>query len=398
MKKQKILLWLGLGIVLFIAAASFLFVEAKKVPESYKKETVIVNMPPSYEVLENDFLAAQELLEGRGRRVKSLTGLPHSKGQYDSLFLTTDRYTMGREQSQELLDWVKKGGHLILTPAAEKAKKDHLFEALKVSLGDSVEGTNFDLRMFGRAGSLRVEFAYEYWNRQKISYRSKDKTKMRTSFYQSLQVVKRPGLIESGPYDGVFYAAFPHGQGRVTLLADAGFMSNHRIHQADHSLIFWTLATQNAKGQETQVFLMRDDQQSLWFWLWNHAKYLVISLGLFFLLWMWSLSRRFGPVKKESGFERRRLMEHIEASAAFYWKSHQAHVLVKSLREAVKHQLNRRRPHWNHISHDELHAHLAELAELSVGEVTAAMTENFHKDTATAKKSITCLELIRRKL
>jgi len=365
------------------------------------RKTVIVKISPSYQARANHFLAGQELLEGRDVPVTSVTGVPFNLEKNDTMFLDTARETVGKTQSRRLLDWIKAGGHLIVTPPGEDVKTDHLFEALGVYSGEDHFEERMGIEMPGVDRTLMVKF--EFLDRGPKAVSAYDKNKrdpdLKAYAYRPVVSDEREGLVESGPVEAPFYSAWPLGQGRVTVLGDARFLYNDQIDQADHMLIFWNLATVNREGDSGMVWLIRQDEiPPLYIWIWNKASHLVLAGLLILMVWMWSASRRLGPIQQEQGLDRRRLMEHIEASAIFYWRSGQGQVLVASVRDAVGRQISRRCPQWNHIEKEELYQNLAELTKLSLAEVKVAMTASQYREANQVKRCIMHLEQIRREL
>ena len=104
---------------------------------------------------------------------------------------------------------------------------------------------------------------------------------------------------------------------------------------------------------------------SLLQWLLDHAPLAVLSALLLLATWLWMISRRFGPTLPNPEPLRRRIMEHIEASGAYLWKTHHREALVDAVREDVLATAARRHPGWTGMNRQEREEHIAELTGMT---------------------------------
>jgi len=387
-------------LVIVFSFIGYLFYVKSNAMES-DKEMYVYRSPPSYEALSNNFLAGQELLEKRDVLVKSYTGIPFELEDVHTILMDTDRITVGKKQTQQLLDWVDRGGHLVVTPAHEDVDDDLIFKALAVGTENYIEAKNMFIEMSGISKEVEIRSFYLDRSRDSINkYKKKDgDPNVKKVEYRPLISEEGPDRLIQGPEHSAFYIEIEKGKGKVTLLADARFMYSDQLGESDHALIFWNLMTQNISGDGRHLcVLRRDEVQNLAMWIWVNATYLVLAVMLGLLVWLWSVSGRCGPIKKEIGIERRRLMEHVEASASFFWDSKQCHVLLKSVRETLKRQMSAKRPQWNHIGENELYKKCAEISGLQPKEVKQALVRDCQQEKGSVIKSILDLEIIRKKL
>ena len=86
----------------------------------------------------NPFYLAERLLIRLGRtvhRVRRLDELPHPLPTMDTLLIAIPSYALSAADSQWLLDWVKAGGHLLVSvqhPYEPGQGRDHLLNVLDV--------------------------------------------------------------------------------------------------------------------------------------------------------------------------------------------------------------------------------------------------------------------------
>src|SRR5476651_2749699 len=109
------LLWAGLIVACLLAAGGF-YAWHKAIP--YDE---VVDRGPSPEALGNPYLAAEHFLREQGLVVDHANGLERlsdrpPKGR--SLLLLGERGNMTPRQVDQLLDWAKSGGHLLVVAEA----------------------------------------------------------------------------------------------------------------------------------------------------------------------------------------------------------------------------------------------------------------------------------------
>jgi hypothetical protein len=271
----------------------------------------------------NSLYAARLFLKRMGvpaERKDSLSTLPNTD---TVLVIDTQRYTLSRQKIDEILAWVKQGGHLITRARVPEdstglygknhdendddkpsAKVDLLQTALGIRTGEHVLPEDDDLpitaKLSGMGDTLEVDPQFFY----ALETDKKDKT-----YPQKYK--KATWLLEKD-----------WGEGLVTLAANLDFIENQAIDDYDHAEFFWQMV--HARYDEpTSVWLVhQDDMPPLWKLIWKHAWALVLTLAMLIPLTLLALSPRFGPMIPKPQPGRRRILEHIHASGLFMWKRH----------------------------------------------------------------------------
>ena len=150
-------------------------------------------------------------------------------------------------------------------------------------------------------------------------------------------------------------------EGLITLVSDLEFVDNYNLGTYDHAEILWqlvrgkpaTLNQPNLLLPEAVWLIHSDETANLFSVIGKNFWALAITLSLLFLLWVLRVSRRFGPLIVKEGEDRRNLLEHIDASGAYYWKQRDQSLLVESTRSAAQQQLATRMPGWHAMNQQD---------------------------------------------
>ncbi len=307
-------------------------------------ETGLQNEAATYPLLAAErFLTRMGIATQRIENPDQITSLP---GPQDALLITTERQTIGIEKTEQLLEWVKHGGRLIATiPYLDDEElsqpRDPLLEALglRVVESDCESETDYsDIDLPWANDILQIGFGY---------------------------CLALEGAIEeddiSGDQEGTQVIRRYLGSGSVTILSDLDWLTWLAIGGYDHAEVLWHLVD----GRGTVWLVTSNDMPSLAQWLLEHAPLAVLASLLLLITWLWMISRRFGPTLPNPEPLRRRIMEHIEASGAYLWKTHHREALVDAVREDVLDTAARRHPSWTGMNRQEQEAHIAELTGMT---------------------------------
>lgn len=271
----------------------------------------------------NTLMAARLFLKRMGipaQRVDSLVQLPDT---HTVLVVDTGRYTLSRQRLQSLLDWVEAGGHLITrartpespqglyadteesTADAEPKQDDPLLETLGIRLGGHVLPDQDDLPL--QAQLPVMDHALE----------------VDPEFFHALIPDPQQTVHALQYNDSTWLLEQDWGNGKITLVSNLDFIENPALHSHDHAEFFWYML-HALHEQPTAVWLLhQDDTPPLWQQLWQSAWPLLLTLAVFIPLAFLALIPRFGPLLPEPPPERRRILEHIQASGVLMWKLHQ---------------------------------------------------------------------------
>jgi hypothetical protein len=347
----------------------------------------------------NPLLAAERLYTALGSPARSLPGAPGKLPPADhALIVVSPKRSLTAKRTRELLDWVGRGGRLVIA----------LDEAPTL---DPI------LAHFG----VRAVSAPLPEKSTEASAENENETETETvevpvhGGTAKIQVPKAPRLREgsrapsfaAGPAAGRFLLRFDEGKGRVTLLSDAGFLTNERIGEGDHARLAWAIV-RRADAEETPRgvwIVVREDLPTLSGLLARHAWAAVLSSLVLLGAWLWSAGVRFGPVLPDPPRHRRSLLEHIEASGDFLLRTGRAEDLAQSARQALLRRVEAREPEWAKLPLPELARHLAEALKRPLkgpGGLPAARIESALRGPVTAPADLTAtvqvLETLRRSL
>ena len=263
----------------------------------------------------NPFYAADRLLSRLGATVHSvrrLADLPDSLSAADTLLVAIPTYALTAAESQRLLDWVARGGHLVIGVRHEYQPGrgvDRLLDPLQIR-SHRVESTATDPATITTGDAmppLQVRFRSELRLNDEV------------------------------------WRQQPWGQGTVTLLTDIDPFNNERLADHDHADFLWRLVRRSERGGE--VWLQyRTLVPSLAQLLWQHAWMPLAGAILILLAALWSHNRRLGPLLVPRSGERRRLIEHLRASSRFLWRQGAGPMLLQAARQYALRRLEHRRP------------------------------------------------------
>lgn len=337
----------GLILIVGIGGAAYSVYQRLELVESIEKISL------EGEAKKNPLYAARIFLNRMGISAKSQQSLQGLKQLPDSktvLLISSARSTLSRQAVGDLYAWVRSGGHLIVRVNAEydygdylsdeetkaTASGDQLQLLLKVKAGDELSITDnkpFELVLKGSQHPLMIEA---------------------DDFYP---IVNQHASLSSSNEnvtlnDAVFLLRRHINHGMITLVADLDFIDNRQIRKADHAEILWQLV--HGLSTPNGILLIHNDEMpALWEIMWKHGWALIMTLTLMFVLWLYRVSHRFGPMIPKASEDRRSLLEHIASSGHFYWKHQQKVKLIASTREALQQRLAATQSGWLQLSDAE---------------------------------------------
>ncbi|MBV8636047.1 MAG: DUF4350 domain-containing protein [Burkholderiaceae bacterium] len=167
---------------------------------------------------------------------------------------------------------------------------------------------------------------------------------------------------------------YAHGRGRVVVLAEHYF-DNYKLAAYDHGELLLGLAALNAHGKSVTL-IQRIDVAAWYSILWHAAPYAICTTAAFLLLWAWSAMRRFGPQLPDPDDRRRALLEHIDASGRWLWKSTKGReIMLAAMRRAAERALARRIPELRKLAPERQVERLAADGKMSRAELERALLD-----------------------
>ncbi len=369
---KKILISLLVLLILGVLVYSFY--------DKFEKVTEEIDIGFTGEARSNPLFASRLFLKKMGVPAEQvdiyrLENLPDTK---TVVVINTWRTTLSDQRIEQLMAWVSLGGHLItiLTPDhAETAEETG--DALQNRLGIKAE----EMRYFYDEDIDADAYSDDESAETPSQYEDLDSS---NEFDSSVQVslkglAKRYSLNieEIRPISGhtendetvkingsVFLLNRPHGDGLISLISDLEFAENNYIAELDHAEFFWQLIHRKHSLPDNVWLLNSDDMPALWEWLWQYAWQLILTLSLLLCIWLYGLSHRFGPIIPSKELDRRRLLEHIQASGHFFWKQNQQDKLIRSCQQGVLQKFGTLFPAWHQLSINEQLELASEYSEL----------------------------------
>ncbi|NJO14859.1 MAG: DUF4350 domain-containing protein [Thioploca sp.] len=320
---------------------------------------------------DNPLLAAQQLLERMGSVVITTTSVTQLKqlDSQDTLILWGTDGLFDATQTQQLLNWVEAGGHLIIA-------SNTIFNGLENSSNPLLQ----QLKIY------RLEDNLEYLPQDQIipvTPLTWENKAIQVAFdpHYRLEYIDDPAIEILDDY-GTHFLFYYYGTGMISLLSDIQFIHNQVIGQYDHAQFLWSLVHFERPARQIWLLLLpnlskitktTNDIPSLGQLVWLKWWTVVISASILLLFWLWHIMLRFGPLLPDPTGTRRRLLEHIEASGHFLWRYRQTEFLLHGARQSVLNKLASVHPDWIRLSPSELSQYLASLGQLSAEEIEEAL-------------------------
>ena len=339
----------------------------------HERHSMDIRTGVSPQARRNPFLAAEHFLSRLGLDCQSISGrdqLLNPPTEPGLLLVNNLGPSLPPEREQALLNWVRQGGHLVVTPGKvwdEEAETsgNHLLDTFGVhliSLEEEDEGEEpASVEENGQPGEKTAVPIDLPGYRQPLQI----------AFDPDLILVDRSGLAAGGTgaeEDG-YLLHYSVGQGRLTVLSEHRIFTNDEIGEWDHALFLAALAD----GQERAWLLYSSNMPSLLKLLWQNAPQLLISCLLLISLILWSMTLRTGPLIGKKRETRRNLMEHLDAAASYAWTNDQARGMFVATRRVLEQAWQRRHLALGRLDRRARCEWIADRAGLAPDEVEMAL-------------------------
>lgn len=382
MNRQR-LIYVGLAVFLVSVVVWWFF-------DTFEYKVQVKDMGFSAAARRDPFLAAQHFLKKFGMQVKStpsmleMKKLPQTR---DVLFIPTGRYDLSLQKNQELLGWVRRGGHLIVRArrtAGNTVGDDDLFNVLGVQVYHKTHKNPFQkdkatvikVHVNAKIGDKQVTFDSDYWMKS---------------------MGKRQPSWRVDGQRGSHVLEYHLGDGYVSLLSDLGFMENAHIAEHDNAAFLYTLV--HMRNDNHRIWIVQNDNMpSLMSIIRHKSPATLVTLAILLLFWLWYTTRRFGPLQKPASSHRRSLREHIAASGLYQWRNHNRTSLFMDVKAALLEQIAQTRPLWRQLSDKELADKLARTAGIPADRVFSVLQATGVDKENEFTQYIEVLSLIRKKL
>lgn len=330
-KSANVTVLVGLGALLLVLGFAAWWTA------TFERVIKVQTLPSRGEAAYNPLYALKLALVADGRPVNSRQRLELDEnplGTHDTLLLYGDPSTLRAQERTELLDWVARGGHLILGTPPLSSQLDAEDAPIFAELGLLLDGVGEDddpiVECMGLSVAREndhVEFCYS----------------------------RRFSLAEEGPdvllswddeaTETSVFARLAHGRGTVDVLADLDFLNNHQLEDGPHYALALQLFEPNRGEGGTAHLVYSADVPSLLRLILRHGWTIVMPLLLALALWLWSRTERLGPLEPSPPVERRSLLEHVQANGDHLYRYGRGAVLYDAVFDAFLRRLRRRDPY-----------------------------------------------------
>jgi len=375
--RKKILL--GLLAIVILAIASFVLWAGSQVTRHEKEVTY-----PSLEVLRNPYLAAEHFLQKQGvsfQRSKRLKSVLRTEASGQTLLLLgSGRWSMTSQQTEQLLQWVSFGGHIIVVAERKwDEEKGQSGDLLLDNLGIE-QYLAKDLAAEKPAGKKNERYPkltkLYLENETSPAYISFD-----TRYHLFDSQDRAHAWANSG--DGITHMLQLHyGDGLITVLTDPWIWNNNNIDKYDNAWLLWYLTQDHKKVTLFDRFTVKQQQPNLIDALLQYFPEALAALALLLVLILWHKAQRQGALLPAESRARRQLEEHLRASADFLLRHQGRAHLIELLQQDIKKHAAVRQSGFTALDDNAQHKMLAQLARKSLAQVRVAMQRPAKRQSA----------------
>lgn len=332
------------------------------------------------------FLAAERFLAENDYEVSMHTWLGDNLPQGATLIATAQSFA-NRGTTGAVLNWVTRGGHLLLLlDGGETFRDDWEREHRGRGTREQPERTELlELLGIGEAkdggGELKVKLG-DVSAPVKIPARftwKNDQPPPRTD-------------ITAADGNSIGFASFRRGAGRISIAAHAEPFRNRHLGDADNA---WLLLRLVGHAHGGEVWFLNGVKVSFFAMLWEHGSMAIVAAAALLGAWLWKSLPRFGPLRAPEDTGTRDFAEHLSLTGAFLWRHRQRAQLIGPLRESVTRAAVRRGLLRNDPDFPEK---LAALAQMDAPHVRAALLSENIADPRHFLRAVQDLRQLHEKL
>ncbi len=350
---KKIVLALLLLLLAIVAALGWFF-------NNYEQKEYEIRTDMSSAARYNPLLAADLFLEKIGIEAESyrgrdlLTSLPAAG---EALLLYRQSGALTPTQLNDLYNWIKEGGHLVVEPkytldSDEKPKGDDLLFRLGVSKRWSEDSgcgcDDEDAKDADEPSSQEGEADKVVVDKPEPAPEDEEEEEdgelvqvkldghlldFRFTDYTYLVSGEREPVfrIPSQENEGDYLLQYQYGKGKITVVTDTYIFSNYSLEDDNYAyLLAWLL-----KDSRKVWLLYSSEVESIYSLLYRTVPFSLLSLLFFIIFFIWHKQNRIGPLHKEEKEERRNVLAHIKGAGNFYWRLDKGEQLLARVREPL---------------------------------------------------------------
>ncbi|MEO8001743.1 MAG: DUF4350 domain-containing protein [Arenimonas sp.] len=337
---------------------------------NYKRVSHERDLPMQGEARYNPLYALKLSLRAMGQQADShalidLNSMKLKSG--DTLLLYSPPSGLSESQLDQLIEWVNKGGHLIVRSPGATFLSDDV--SIYTKLGVSPGGIEEKCLSFLPVNDKK---AYVLCGER---FFVED-----TEWYSWLHGDEKQGYS---------LGRMTWGDGTVTVVSNLDFLGNGLLKQnGARQLAYQLLADSMGKGRFHLIY--STNMSPLWLLLLKHGWTLLVPLSILLVAWLIYRSQRFGPLQESPNQDRRALLEHISATGEYMFHRHLAHELHLAVLALFNSKLRRRDPMTAALAGEAQIQALAERTKIDPQKIrqalkpgTLSQKENFLHSVAT---------------
>lgn len=394
---RRLGLFLGAGLVLLLGLlGSYVLSQATPYQE-------LIKHGPAPEARANPYLAAEHFLRQQGRKVQradSLQSLAQLPAAGQVLLILGSREQMTPKQSERLLAWTRRGGHLLVVAenfwdADKDSSGDPLLDPLGIQKYMSDE-LDEDDESESQANADTDEDSAEDSNpaaetapgdedTRPVKDAEQDPTPAVDLTQLYLENEDAPAYIDfdtdyhlfdakdlahawANSADTTHMLQLSQGDGLLTVVTDSWIWQNDQIGDYDHAWLLWYLT------QDREVTLLyRADRDDLFSLLLRHFPEALLALSLLLAAGLWAAGLRQGPLQPVPERQRRQLQEHLRSSADFLLRHAGQRHLLQALQRDIQRRARLRHPGFDRLGVAEQWQVLGRMTRLTPSAISQAM-------------------------
>ena len=354
--------------------------------ETHHRVKEEIKLDPKGEASYNPLYALKLSLRDAGQRVESRQRLrlsEHPLKPADTVLMVGDLRALPVADAEALLDWVARGGHLVVTTPPP---------------GVAIE--DGDVPLLTDLGIAPYDDIPECMGLQVGTFARHDEFCSGRRFYFFDEEAQVEAAWSEKNEDGLDYgyARVARGEGSVDVLAELDFLRNDKLEDGPHLALTRQLLQPNWDARGTIHLIYSADMPPLWKLLLDHGWRVLLPLLLALLVWLWMRAERLGPLLPPPAADRRSLLEHVQASGEHLYRYGRRATLYAAVHEAFMRRLRQRDPYAAALDGPAQVEAIARRTGLSKDEVEAALRYPSSGDRKDFVQRIARLLQLRRKL
>jgi hypothetical protein len=347
----------------------------------FKRDSREITLPAKGEAAYNPLYALKQALLAQGIQARSYPSLNPTAldlGRDDTLVLYTQPEAISPTQSERLLAWVEKGGHLIMPGPGLGEDPGPLANSLELratpypkSAATADEDEDEDIDYYAHCTRIATGGA-------KVEVEKDGKKQMRDPLPLSLCdprfTSKRADFVMHDGSDklGYRFGRLDLGKGVVTV-TPTDFLENSNLGDPIPAQVaYQILAPRLGRGRVHLVYSA--DVPSLWRLMLEQGWQVLVPALLALIAWLLMRGQRFGARVPAPSQDRRALLEHVQAAGELAFRRGRMLALHRAVLDLFRKRLARREPLIAAMDGDLLVQSLAARLDLDPARIRLALS------------------------